>query len=153
MKAWTITNLRSVPQFADTIADRGWNAWWTTSGVSLSQYRAYLDLMLESQSIPLAFVAHSGKTYLGSTLLIASDLDVRQNLSPWIAALWVDPDHRRQGIASELMAAARASVAELGYKVVYLSAEEKVTPYYLARGWRQIEKDVGGLHVFEMEAG
>jgi GNAT superfamily N-acetyltransferase len=150
MRTWTISNLAHVPQFADTIADRGWHAWWTTSGVPLTDYRAHLNPMLEGSVLPLAFVAHRQETYLGSALLIENDLSERPNLSPWIAALWVDPDYRGQGIAAELMSAARVKATTMGVEKVYLCAEPKVTNYYLANGWTQIETEVGGLNVFEM---
>ena len=150
MRTWTISNLAHVPQFADTVADRGWHAWWQHDGVSLEFYRTGLEPMLKGEGIPAGFVAHRGEAYLGSALLIENDLEARPSLSPWIAALWVDPEHRRQGIANDLMTAARAAAATVGQQTVYLCGEKKVTPYYLARGWRQIETDVGGLNVFKM---
>jgi predicted N-acetyltransferase YhbS len=150
MQTWTISNLAHVPHFADSVADRGWNAWWTESEFSLRKYRAGLEPMLRGENIPLAFVAHRGQTYLGSVLLIENDLEQRPNLSPWIAALWVDVEHRGQGIAESLMASARTAAASLGIDKIYLCAEVQVARYYLARGWQLIETDVGGLNVFEI---
>jgi N-acetylglutamate synthase-like GNAT family acetyltransferase len=46
----------------------------------------------------------------------------------------------------------RDEAERLGYKSVYLCAEPKITPYYLARGWTQIEADVEGLTVFVSDA-
>jgi GNAT superfamily N-acetyltransferase len=142
-----ISNLKTVPQFADTVASRGWHAWWTRSGVPLADYRAHLDPMLASTGIPFCLVDHDDDTYRGSCLVIESDLDARPNLTPWIAALWVDEPYRRQGIAAALMQEARKYI---GASTVYLCAELKVSPYYLARGWQQIESDVMGLNVFAM---
>jgi GNAT superfamily N-acetyltransferase len=150
MQTWTISNLAHVRHFADTVADRGWHAWWTNSGVALATYRLGLEPMLQGQTIPMAFVAHRGETYLGSVLLIRNDLEQRPNLSPWIAALWVDEEHRGQGIGADLIAAARKGSAVLGIDKLYLCAESLISPYYLARGWQQIEMDVDGLTVFEM---
>jgi N-acetylglutamate synthase-like GNAT family acetyltransferase len=61
----------------------------------------------------------------------------------------VDVEHRGQGVAESLMVSARTAAAKLGVSKVYLCAEEKVSPYYLRRGWIQIETDLGGLNVFE----
>jgi predicted N-acetyltransferase YhbS len=151
MQTWTISNLAHVPHFADSVADRGWNAWWTESEFSLRKYRAGLEPMLRGENIPLAFVAHRGQTYLGSVLLIENDLAQRANLSPWIAALWVDVEHRGQGIAESLMASVRTAAASLGIDKIYLCAEARISPYYLTRGWRQFEMDVDELAVFEMQ--
>ncbi|MEJ7011468.1 GNAT family N-acetyltransferase [Sinorhizobium meliloti] len=35
--------------------------------------------------------------------MIENDLDDRPQYTPWIAALWVEPDMRRRGIAAKLM--------------------------------------------------
>jgi GNAT superfamily N-acetyltransferase len=150
MQTWTISNLAHVQHFADIVADRGWRAWWTESGVALATYRTSLEPMLQGQTIPMAFVAHRDETYMGSVLLIESDLEARPRLSPWIAALWVDEQYRGQGIAQSLIASAQTTAAMLGLSKVFLCAEAKVTPYYLRRGWKQIETNVGGLNVFEM---
>lgn len=143
-----ISNLRDRPEFADQVADRGWHAWWTQSGVPLSAYRAGLEQMISGEGIPTAFVAHDGETYLGSALLIDNDLDERPLYGPWIAALWVEPDARRQGLAQALTDAARAEAKRLGIAILYLCATPENSPYYEARGFTRIESDVAGLNIF-----
>jgi GNAT superfamily N-acetyltransferase len=150
--AWLISNLRESPHFADTVAHHGWTAWWRGSGRTLAQYRAGLEPMITDEGIPMAAIAHEGETYFGSALLIANDLEARPQYVPWIAALWVDVPYRGQGIATALMQHLRDEAERLGYKSVYLCAEPKITPYYLARGWTQIEADVEGLTVFVSDA-
>ncbi|MHC2364148.1 GNAT family N-acetyltransferase [Rhizobium leguminosarum] len=143
-----ICNLQTYPSFADTIADRAWNAWWTHSGVSLAEYRAHLEPMLEGQGIPLALIAHEQGRYLGSVLLIENDLDDRPQYSPWIAALWVEPEMRRNGIAAKLMDSARKEASTSGHTVCYLCATHNNSPYYIARGFTQIESDVWAERIF-----
>jgi GNAT superfamily N-acetyltransferase len=153
METWTISNLAHVRQFADTVAERGWHAWWTDSGMTLATYRAELEPMLLGDAIPMGFVAHRGETYLGSVLLIENDLEARPQLSPWIAALWVDEQYRGQGVAQSLIGSAQTAAAKLGFSRIFLCAEAKVTPYYLRQGWEQIETNAGGLNVFEKSNG
>lgn len=143
-----ISPLRDRPEFADTLADRAWRAWWTESGLSLASYQAHLEPMMTGHGIPLALVAHEGGTYLGSVLLIENDLEARPQYAPWIAALWVEPERRRQGMAARLMDAARAEAGRLGHAACYLCATPDKAPYYLARGFRRIEADVDALDVF-----
>ena len=147
-----ISLLRDRPEFADTLADRAWHPWWTESGMTLAEYRSHLDSMLAGQGIPLGFVAHDGERYVGSALLIDSDLEARPQLTPWIAALWVEPQHRRQGVAASLIDAARAEAARLGHRTCYLCAVPDNVPYYLRRGARLLEQDVDGLDVLAMES-
>lgn len=145
-----ICNLTALPTCADIIADRAWNAWWTGSEVSLAEYRAHLDQMIEGEGIPLALVAHEQGEYVGSVLLIENDLDDRPQYTPWIAALWVEPEMRRNGIAAKLMDAARKEASARGHAFCYLCATPDNSPYYLARGFKQIESEVSGLNLFSI---
>lgn len=144
----TISNLRNRPSFADMIADRAWHAWWTDGGMSLADYRAHLDPMMKDSGVPFALVADEGNAYLGSVLLIENDLASRPQYAPWIAALWVEPARRRQGVAGRLIDTARTEAARLGRETCYLCAAPHNWPYYLAHGFRQVEADVEGLGVF-----
>lgn len=147
-----ISNLKTCPQWADTIADRAWHAWWTETDVSLAEYRAHIDPMIDGNGVPFALVAHSHGVYLGSVFVIENDLDERPHYAPWIAALWVEPESRRQGIAAALISAARQEISALGHETCYLCASPQNSPYYLARGFRQIESDVSGLNVFSISS-
>lgn len=91
----TISDLRTVPGFADVVADRIWRAWWQEDGVPFAGLRSRLDESFGTSPIPSAFVAHRHGLYLGSILLIENDLPERPALRPWVAALWVEPGHRR----------------------------------------------------------
>ncbi|MGV1870338.1 GNAT family N-acetyltransferase [Agrobacterium rosae] len=148
-----ISNLRQHPAFADTIADRGWHAWWTESGVPLEDYRAHLDPMLETDGIPAALVAHDDDRYIGSVLIIENDLDERPDYAPWIAALWVEPDFRRQGIAAQLIARSRQYAAQRGHDTCYLCATAEKRAYYLKQGFTLLEEDVADLDVFSISSG
>lgn len=143
-----VTNLEYLPDLAPMIADRCWHAWWTDSDVTLAQYQAAIEGMRVSERIPTAFVAHQNKHYAGSTLLIENDLEERPMLTPWIAALWVEPAFRRQGIAGRLINAARSQATQFGHKSCYLHANEATSPYYAARGFTRIETNGGGQNIF-----
>ncbi len=145
-----ISDLRAVPHFAATLADRAWNAWWTDK-ISLAEYRSWVDACLVDEGVPMALVAHDGERYLGSVKLIASDLDSRPQYTPWIAALWVDPENRCQGVATRLLHEAAASAKRAGFASAYLCASAENTPFYLARNFRQIETDVEQLNIFVLE--
>ncbi|WP_273689190.1 GNAT family N-acetyltransferase [Ketogulonicigenium vulgare] len=143
-----ISPLRDVPHFVPRIAQRAWQAWWQETDVTLQDYQAGVAAIAASAGIPCGFVAHDGGRYLASVFLIENDLSARPTLTPWIAALWVEEDARRQGIAAQLMQHAQDSAAALGYAQVYLCASRDNAPYYAARGFDLVERDVGGLDVF-----
>ena len=143
-----VTNLCDAREFADTIGDRVWRAWWRDDGIPLSVFQAQIAQMGDTGDIPLAFAAHEGAQYLGSVLLIENDLAARPQYRPWIAALWVEPKFRSRGIAGELIRAARSEARRLGFPTCYLCATEANSPYYEARGYQMIERSVAGLNVF-----
>lgn len=143
-----ISDLRNAARFAATIANRGWHEWWTDTEMPLSEYQSGIEQMAAGSGIPMAFVAHDGERYVGSVLLIGSDLDIRPQYSPWIAALWVEPEFRRRGVAEELIHAARSEAERQGHHACYLCAAESNSPYYRARGFRLVESAVDGLDVF-----
>lgn len=144
----SVSDLSAAPEFADTIADRIQAAWWrgrATRDEMRARVRAHLS------EAARAFVAHDGPNFLGTISLVADDLPERAALSPWAAALWVKPAARRKGIGALLLAHAAEAAFAHGAKSVYLCAEKRLDDYYLGRGWRKIESDVGarGLSVFD----
>lgn len=145
-----ISNLRDVAHFGDAIADRGWHEWWTDTGVSLADYSRGIKSMAVADGIPCAFVAHDVERYVGSVLLIESDLVSRMHYTPWIAALWVDPEFRGRGVAYELITKARQEAARLGHATCYLCATPGNSDYYLARGFQLLETGVEELNVFSI---
>ncbi len=145
-----ISDLRAAPEFVAVVAERGWQAWWADSDLSLADYRSGIAQIARASGFPAALVAHGGARYLGSVLLIASDVDKRPQYSPWIAALWVEPEARRQGIAQALIAAARARARALGHGSCYLCADPALAPFYQNRGFRLIEADVEGMVILRI---
>jgi GNAT superfamily N-acetyltransferase len=91
-----------------------------------------------------------GSAFLGTASVIASDLDERPELTPWVAAVWVEESARNHGIGAALVdAAARACVA-LGFTRAYLCARPRMTGFYERLGWTLVERRVGPhqLNVF-----
>lgn len=147
---FSVTELRERPDFAPTVADRVWRAWWKPKGHALEPIADFMRGTVEGASIPSALVAHDGDAYLGSALLIASDLDSRPQHSPWVAAVWVDLAHRCRGVGSALVQGGAASARALGFDPVYLCALPHNHAFYRRLGWNIVEADVteAGLAIF-----
>ena len=149
-----ISDLRHEPQFFDTVADRIWEAWWKPNGYSFEHVSNGLSQMLKGERIPFAIVAHEGDEFLGSTLGIASDMDARPQYSPWVAAVWVEPQARLKQVGRTLVGQATQMLFQRGFARVYLCSLPKRLNFYTRQGWLPIEHDVGELHqtVFVMDA-
>ncbi len=66
---------------------------------------------------------------IGSVCLIESDMVERLKLTPWLAALYVLPAHRKHGTGSQLVNHLLESALHAGFTSVYLSADEQVGLY------------------------
>ena len=97
---FTISDLRQRPEFFDTVAERIWQAWWKPNNYPLGHITGFLRENMTDTPIPLALVAHHGEAFLGTASVIASDLAERPQLTPWVAAVWVDPQARQRGVGA-----------------------------------------------------
>jgi predicted N-acetyltransferase YhbS len=139
-----IFDLRERPHHADAVADRIWRAFWRHKAKSLRAIRDGLENFLERNArIPFALVAECDGKVCGNALVIENDEPARPELTPWLAALWVDETMRRQGIAVRLLDEAVRRTATLGAAQLYLTARPALRGFYSKLGWQPIEDNVG----------
>lgn len=141
---FTISDLRQRPEFLDIVALRIWQAWWRDSGHPLDYISGRLrDENLNADPIPFALVAHDGAEFLGTSSVIKADLAERPQFSPWVAAVWVEPQARRRGIGAALVDHAAQACFALGVSRAYLCARFERSGFYEGLGWKPIERNVG----------
>ncbi|MGX9389828.1 GNAT family N-acetyltransferase [Nitrobacteraceae bacterium UC4446_H13] len=141
----TISNLSDRPEFFDQIADRIWRAWWKPNGVPLDYITERMKEGLASGGMPRAFVANEGAVFAGTASVIASDLDERPQYTPWVAAVWIEPEFRSRRIGRQLIAHAGRYALGLGVPNVYLTARPSRRSLYEELGWSVVEEGVGDL--------
>ncbi|AGT11161.1 GNAT family N-acetyltransferase [Paracoccus aminophilus] len=145
--AWQILDLRDCPEQAADVADRIWQAWWKADGHALADVTALTRLSMGEAAIPSTLVALTEGRFLGTVSVIANDLEARPALTPWLAALWVEPEARGRGIGAALIGAALAHAKASGAARLYLCAENPISAYYERLGWTVEERAVEGLDV------
>ena len=143
-----ISDLRDVPEHCDALADRVWNAWWRSKGTPLRDIREWVNENLPSKGIPFAVVAHTEGQFVGTASVIKYDLQERPDLSPWVAAVWVDREHRHTGVGTAVVEAAMKGAVAVTKGPVYLCAKRSLAPFYESMGWRRIEEEVDGMDVY-----
>jgi len=90
-------------------------------------------------SIPETFVALEGDRLVGMASIIAHDMSTRQELSPWLAMVYVAPEARNRGIGSRLVRTVMQEAETLGLERLYLLTPDKMT-FYSRLGWNPLER-------------
>ncbi|MGE6783953.1 GNAT family N-acetyltransferase [Ensifer adhaerens] len=148
----TVSDLRDAPHFFEPVADRIWRAWWEPNGFPLEHIAELLQESLSADAEQLCLVAHAGDRFVGTASVIASDLEERPDLTPWVAAVWIDPPFRGAGIGGDIVLKAAHAALDKGAEAVHLCALTGKRSFYERLGWRLDERDVGEdrLDVFSM---
>lgn len=90
------------------------------------------------RQIPTVAIAHRDGTLLGSAMLIMHDMDTRMELSPWLAGVFVAPEHRRHGIGTALVKCIIDEATALGVGGLYLFTPT-TQEFYSRLGWVLVE--------------
>jgi GNAT superfamily N-acetyltransferase len=90
-------------------------------------------------AIPTVFVAFDADDFLGSAKLVVNDMETHAELSPWLAGVFVVPEHRRRGIGAALVQRVVHEARSLSVPRLYLytpSAEK----FYAKLDWSVSER-------------
>jgi GNAT superfamily N-acetyltransferase len=90
------------------------------------------------RKIPTTVVAVEGGQPLGSASLVAQDMAIRPDYSPWLASVFVAPEFRRRGIGSALVGRIVEEARALGVRRLFLYTPDKES-FYTRLGWRTLE--------------
>jgi N-acetylglutamate synthase-like GNAT family acetyltransferase len=71
--------------------------------------------------------------------IIAADMTVRPELTPWLASVYVIPEARRRGVGSALVRRVMDEMDALGIDQLYLFTPDQV-PFYRRLGWAPLER-------------
>ncbi len=145
-----IDEIRQCRQFAPLVADRIWAAWWRARGYDISLIADLVAANLASTAVrPFCLVAHEGGTFMGTVSCIVSDVAARPALTPWIAALWVEPEQRRKSVATALLSESMRRACAQGEPLLFLHCRSALLRFYQARGWQLFEQNAPdpGLHI------
>lgn len=124
-----------IPQIAGWLFDE-WGRF--VPGASVERGVARLGERIHKDRIPLTLVAMDGEAVIGTVSVIDCDMETRPDLSPWLASLFVAPEHRRLGIGSALMEAAVQETKRLGTETLFLFTNTSEA-LYVKRGWEKMD--------------
>ena len=127
--------LYAAPQHASCVTEWLWRAF----GADALPRAFFASIVEHSQTpgaLPITFVAVEGERLLGTVGLWRCDLISRQDLYPWMAALYVAPEARGQGLAGKLQQHVIGYARAQGYTELYLYSACR--DFYERFGWQYI---------------
>lgn len=134
-----ISYLAEHPEFIPTLGQWFFEHYGALLGEKTPDARiAKLRTHVQTDTLPIAWVAHADGQVLGMSALRVHDLDGREDLTPWLGGLFVGRSFRRQGIGAQLVAAVEAKAGVLGIGTLYLFTLDKQA-WYSRLGWRVLE--------------
>jgi predicted N-acetyltransferase YhbS len=124
---------------------------YLTPNATLEDRTERLRRSLQTDALPMAFVALSGSgTLLGSAGILPTTI-THKHLTPWLSSVYVPESHRGKGIASALSLRAASETAKLGFDRLYLFTPRSEALYGRI-GWRTFERiDFNGVPLTLME--
>ncbi|MBN1812726.1 MAG: GNAT family N-acetyltransferase [Anaerolineae bacterium] len=129
-------HLDAVPTLAAWVYDQ-WGHWMSPATTPETLCREFERRAVQGR-IPETFVAMEDGVPVGTASLVAHDLAERMDLSPWLAAVYVAPEFRNQGVGSALVRAVMDETLALGVEELYLFTPDKMS-FYSRLGWKVLE--------------
>jgi len=128
--------------WAPVIAQWHWHEWGDTDPLgSQAQWTQGLAKRTGRDQIPATYVAVEQGRPIGSVTLVERDMELRWELSPWLAGAYVQPQSRRQGVGSALVRQALQQVQRLGFPALYLyTYTHSASPFYERSGGEVLEE-------------
>jgi GNAT superfamily N-acetyltransferase len=133
---------RAVPADADTIVDFNDRLAWESEGKRLDRERLAPGVarVLSDPSLGAYFVAVDDGRIIGQVMTTFEWSDWRNGMIWWIQSVYVEPDHRRQGVFQRLFAhldtLARADTHVVGLRLYVESQNLSAQATYRKMGLR-----------------
>jgi GNAT superfamily N-acetyltransferase len=133
--------LKSHPAHVDLVSRWIYDEWTHVTEPGFEAQIAMTRSWLRDDRIPLCLVALENGTCVGTVSIFEDDLHSRPDLTPWLAALYVEAAHRNRGVGGMLMERLLAVARGLGIRRLYLHTET-AAEYYRRKGWRFLFRTV-----------
>lgn len=138
---WRIVRIADRPDLVPLVANWLWDAFWQPNGHRLEEVRAILAEADAEIGTPQSFVLLAGDVPCGTASFMAADLEIRDDIGPWLAGLYVVPEARGQGCAQRLVAAVEEAARQAGERMLFLHTSD-AQGLYERLGWYAIEETV-----------
>jgi len=141
--AWRIVRTADRPDLLPLVANWLWDAFWQPNGHRLDEVREILAEATAEIGPPQSFVLLAGEVPCGTASLMSADLEIRNDIGPWLAGVYVVPEARGQGCAQRLVAAVEEAARQAGFPSLFLYTND-AQALYEKLGWLAVEDAMDG---------
>jgi GNAT superfamily N-acetyltransferase len=135
-----IAYLTDCPAYLSTVSAWVFGEWGAhMPGSTVEDLTRVFSGHLNRDRIPLTLIAFWDGQPAGTASIYVHDLDARPGLSPWLAAVYVAPPYRKQGIGSELVKAIERAARKLHIGRLFLFTPDQ-EHFYTRLGWSVLER-------------
>jgi len=106
---------------------------------SVEQEQRTLEAFAANQTRQVALIAKRGTVPVGTCLLVPSEIEPNHPVTPWLAGLFVTPEHRRLGAGAVLVRAIEEQARLRGFARIFLYTIS-AAGFYERLGWDLIER-------------
>lgn len=146
-----IIAVRENPEYLERAVDYFSSKWGIAKNI-------YQDCIANSSTtnspLPRWYLMIKDNEIIGSYGLIINDFISRQDLWPWLCAVYIEESERGKALGSRLLEHGRKETAKLGFPMVYLCTDH--VGFYEKYGWRYIGGAYGvsgsETRVYEIES-
>ncbi|WP_315078781.1 GNAT family N-acetyltransferase [uncultured Clostridium sp.] len=103
-------------------------------------FQSIIKHSCKKNSLPLTFIALLDGELVGTVGVWRSDLMSRQDLFPWLSALYVKENYRNQGIGQKLQNFVLTYCKNAGFSEIFLYTD--IDNYYEKFDWKHFEDGV-----------
>jgi GNAT superfamily N-acetyltransferase len=136
----TISYLADYPDYLSTVSAWVYGEWGEhMPGLTVGDLTRIFSGHLNRDRIPLTLIAFLDGQPAGTASIYVHDMDTRPDLSPWLAAVYVAPPYRKQGLGSALVKAIESAAQQLQISRLYLFTPDQ-EHFYTRLGWSVLER-------------
>ena len=100
---------------------------------------ASLEAFAADPALGVALIARRNGVAAGTCLLVESEIEPNHDVSPWLAGLFVAPEHRKAGVGRVLVRAIEDEARLRGFARLFLYTTA-AAGFYEQLGWELVER-------------
>ena len=123
----------------NTITTWMYNWWGIKDGYSFEAVKCFMQHSLQKDRLPKTYGLFLNDTIIGMFQLTYEDLDVRPDIYPWLANVYIDEKYRKMGYSKNLLEGVK-NIAQSSLEFNELFLYTKHIGLYEKFGWKYISQ-------------